>query len=309
MEADHSLKSPIPLVNAHTHLELSALGSLLPQEPAALAPWVSRVAVALRRSEPGALQAACELGVDALVVSGATHVGDVSWSGASVMPLARSGLRGIVWLEMRGVLLRDGLERLSWLRKEVDRLRRIAANSPIRIGAELHAPYTIHPALWEPVLRWIESEQLPLCIHAAESTAEWDLFLRGTGDLRHYDAMMPLSGLPWWLRLPLAAVATHAKGVCTRLGYPYPLSLGLTPVAYLKRVGALEFRPLLVHLVHVADEDIEYIRRSGSVAVHCPRSNQNLRCGRMPLEQFLGAGIPRGPRDRLSRLGGHPGYP
>jgi cytosine/adenosine deaminase-related metal-dependent hydrolase len=47
-----------------------------------------------------------------------------------------------------------------------------------------------------------------------------------------------------------------------------------------------------VHLVQVDDADIASIHRSGSVAVHCPRSNVLLSCGRMPLEKFLRAGIP-----------------
>ncbi len=280
------------LVNAHTHLEFSALGHLLPARDSSFPDWLGTAGKSLHGRRDDWFRQACEKGIRLLHDAGTTHVGDISWSGASVVPLARSGLRGIVWLEMRGVVRSHGHERLAWLRREMDRLRGAVAGSPIRLGVEIHAPYSLHPAFWEPVLRWIEDQQLPLCIHAAESPSEWQLFTEGGGDLAWFEATMAMSHVPDWLR----STAVTASLAVRRWFRPRKRTLNspprTTPVAYLERMGALQFAPWLVHMVHVSDEDIRRVRCSGSVVVHCPRSNQRLRCGRMPLEKLLAAGVP-----------------
>jgi len=280
------------LVNAHTHLELSALSHLLPAGDAPFAAWLTKAGKSVRGRDAGYFLDACESGIQKLLDAGTTHVGDVSWSGASVQPLARSGLRGLVWLEMRGVVRRHGEERFEWLKREVDCLRRAASGSPIQVGIEMHAPYSVHPELWEPVLRWIDDQQLPLCIHAAESPSEWELFRRARGDLLEFEKMMAMSRLPGWLRYPAAKVAVVTDRWTRPAKRTLPSPHGTTPVAYLDRIGALQFRPLLVHMVHVSDDDIRRVQRCGSTVVHCPRSNLRLRCGRMPLEKYLAARIP-----------------
>jgi cytosine/adenosine deaminase-related metal-dependent hydrolase len=42
----------------------------------------------------------------------------------------------------------------------------------------------------------------------------------------------------------------------------------------------------------VTDADIGLITEAGCTVAHCPRSNQRLSCGRMPLERYLAAGVP-----------------
>lgn len=279
-------------VNAHTHLELSTLGHLLPDGSAKFSEWLNHVGRSVQGRDVTWFRRACEVGIRQLLDSGTTHVGDISWSGASVEPLSRSGMRGIVWLEMRGVSRPDCVRRFEWLRKAVDRSREIAANSTIEIGIEMHSPYSVHSQLWEPVLRWVELQRLPLCIHTAESPSEWDLYYHGRGDLVHFETIMKLPHLPRWLRNSVAGLTSKLPNwnrFATRL---MPRPRGSTPVLYLKEMGALEFQPLLVHMVHVSDEDIELVRQSGSTVVHCPRSNQLLACGRMALEKFLAAQVP-----------------
>ena len=65
-----------------------------------------------------------------------------------------------------------------------------------------------------------------------------------------------------------------------------------TPVEYIEQQGALSVRPILVHMIEVSDDDIERVRLSGAIVVHCPRSNERLQCRRMPLEKYLAAGVP-----------------
>jgi 5-methylthioadenosine/S-adenosylhomocysteine deaminase len=51
---------------------------------------------------------------------------------------------------------------------------------------------------------------------------------------------------------------------------------------------------IAVHGVQTTDEDIDIIMKSGVSIAHCPRSNRELKVGKMPLRKFLDAGIPVG---------------
>jgi cytosine/adenosine deaminase-related metal-dependent hydrolase len=289
----HSTDWPnIVLINAHTHLEFSSLSHLCPTPDAPFGSWLARAGQGVRGRDAEWFRNACELGIQRLLEAGTTHVGDISWSGASVEPLARSGMKGIVWLEMRGVVRSQGEKRLASLRRRLDTLRLLAANTRIEIGIEVHSPYTLHPELWEPVLRWVENDHLPLCIHAAESPEEWQLFQSGGGKLAFFEALMAVSDFPGWLRYSAAHLVTLMPQRMRAVKPVLKCFSGTTPVEYLERLGVLQLRPTLVHMVQVSDEDIHRVARCGATVVHCPRSNVRLRCGRMPLEKYLAAGIP-----------------
>jgi 5-methylthioadenosine/S-adenosylhomocysteine deaminase len=60
----------------------------------------------------------------------------------------------------------------------------------------------------------------------------------------------------------------------------------------MESLGILETRPLLVHVVHVSDEDLDTIAACGAKIAHCPRSNMLLQAGKMPLEKMLARNIP-----------------
>jgi len=69
---------------------------------------------------------------------------------------------------------------------------------------------------------------------------------------------------------------------------------GLSPVAYLDRLGVLDGRTLLVHCVWADERDVAIIAASGAAVAHCPQSNMKLASGVAPLPDFLSAGIPTG---------------
>ena len=256
-----------PLVNAHTHLELGCFAHLCPPEGgASFVPWIlgllkARQEIAAQGAAP--FRAAAEAGIAALRASGATTVGDISTTGDSVEPLLDSGLSGVVYYEVLGLLRNDALKRLDEARRRIHGWRR--HEGAMRVGLTIHAPYSCHPDLFREGVRWCLSEGVPLCVHAAESPAETKLVKYGTGG---------------FLELLRAA------------GVPGFAPSGLSPIAYLEDLGVLEARPLLVHCVEVSDEDVARIARAGASVAHCPRSNARLRCRRMPLEKFLAAGVP-----------------
>jgi len=254
------------IVNAHTHLELGGFAHLLPPPAgASFVPWIyeliaARRAIAKEGTRP--YQQAVEAGVETLRATGTTVVGDISATGVSVEPLLASGLSGVVYLEVLGTDA-AALSRLRETQTKIESYRR--RENQMRVGLTVHAPYSCDPELFRQGAAWCAAEGVPLCIHLAESPAENEFLRRGTGAVRDFERKMNLPPLP--------------SPLCS-------------PVQYLEDLGVLAAKPLLVHCVHVDDDDIQRLARSGSTVVHCPRSNQRLQCGRMPLENFLAANIP-----------------
>jgi 5-methylthioadenosine/S-adenosylhomocysteine deaminase len=66
---------------------------------------------------------------------------------------------------------------------------------------------------------------------------------------------------------------------------------GLTPVAYLDSLGVLDSKTVLVHCVHLTDEDISIIAQRKCFVVHCPLSNLKLGSGVAPIAKLLKAGV------------------
>lgn len=255
------------MINSHAHLELGCLAHLCPPEGgAAFVPWIIRLINARRELAPQGLtpyRAAVEAGIAALRASGTEIVGDITATGESVEPLLDSGLRGCVYYEVLGLNRDEALNRLDQARQRINEWRK--REGAMRVGITVHAPYSCHPDLFREAARWCIAESVPLCIHAAESPAETQLLAWRMGDFLEFQRTFNL---------------------------PDFSSPGQWPIAYLEDLGVLEAKPLLVHCVEVSEADIARIARSGSTVAHCPRSNQRLRCQRMPLEKFLAAGVP-----------------
>ncbi len=68
-------------------------------------------------------------------------------------------------------------------------------------------------------------------------------------------------------------------------------SQGLSPVAFLDKLGILDQNTLLVHCVSVDEKDTEIIAKRGACISHNPESNMKLASGIAPVSQFLKAGI------------------
>ena len=258
------------VTNAHTHLELTDLAHLCPAEPVPFVTWMGRLVRHLRRRSTAQIQAGIARGIAELQACGTSHVGDITNSWLSVEPLLASGLRGVVYLEVLGHRQTWALKSLEQAKMIIRQARAKTGQGPMQLGLSLHAPYSCHPALLQAGAAWCRAEQVPLCLHVAESPAETELLLRGR-----------LPGVAWPITL-LAKLMRNLPMTTPRL----------RPIPYLVKLGVLAARPLLVHAVQVTDEDIDMIAKAGCAVVHCPRSNQRLSCGRMPLERYLAAGVP-----------------
>jgi 5-methylthioadenosine/S-adenosylhomocysteine deaminase len=66
---------------------------------------------------------------------------------------------------------------------------------------------------------------------------------------------------------------------------------GLTPIAYLDKMGVLDENTVLIHCVWLTDEDIAIIAKRNCKVVHCPLSNLKLGSGIAPVAKLLEAGV------------------
>jgi len=66
---------------------------------------------------------------------------------------------------------------------------------------------------------------------------------------------------------------------------------GLSPVAYLDRVGAFLVPTLAAHCVHIDENDMEILAERGVSVAHCPKSNAKLGNGIAPVERMREIGV------------------
>lgn len=65
----------------------------------------------------------------------------------------------------------------------------------------------------------------------------------------------------------------------------------LTPIEYLESLGVLDEKTVLIHCVHLSDNDISIIAKHNCSVVHCPISNLKLGSGIAPISKLLKAGV------------------
>jgi cytosine/adenosine deaminase-related metal-dependent hydrolase len=252
------------LVNAHTHLELTALRGYLENEESDFFAWLRKLTLArLERMTADDIRDSATWGACEAVRAGITCVGDASDSAMlSMRALQDVGLRGVVFQESFGPDARLAQENFAKLKATVAELREIETEL-VRVGVSPHAPYTVSAPQLELIADFAQSERLQLMMHAAESQAEDDFLRQGRG--------------------------LFADGLTKRgLEWTPP---GISTIQYLKRVGILDCQPLLAHCIRVDQEDIETLRQTGSKVAHCPKSNAKLGHGRAPLASFIDAGV------------------
>ncbi len=249
------------LVNAHTHLELTAMRGFL--EDLDFRSWILRLTFARREvCTRESLLDAARFGIEEGLRAGITTYADTCDSGVAFDAMLELGVRGIMYQEVFGPDPAQCDESLAGLAAKVDALR--PRETPlVRVGVSPHAPYTVADRLFAAVARYAAQHHLPVAIHIAESDAEEALVVRAQGPFAHA------------LQKRDIRVEPRAQ----------------SPVQLLRGLQVLEARPLLIHCVRVNAMDLHAIADSRSSVAHCPASNAKLGHGIAPLREMLDAGI------------------
>ena len=66
---------------------------------------------------------------------------------------------------------------------------------------------------------------------------------------------------------------------------------GCRPVELLYKWGVMGPKTLFAHSVHLNDDEIRLVKKTGTILAHCPTSNLKLGSGQMPLQKYLDAGL------------------
>ncbi len=249
------------LINAHTHLELTAMRGFL--EDLDFRSWILRLTTARRDvCTRDMLLDSARLGLDEGLRAGITTYADTCESGVAFDAMLERGVRGVVYQEVFGPAPVACDEALAELKARVDALR-ARQTSLVRVGVSPHAPYTVSDRLFSATTRYAIQADLPMAIHIAESEAEQRLVVDARGEFA--DALLKRG----------IRVEARAR----------------SPIQLLRGLRVLDAQPLLIHCVHADATDVHAIAASGSAVVHCPASNAKLGHGVAPLTEFLEAGI------------------
>ena len=253
------------LVNAHTHLELSWMAGRVGRH-ARFTDWVRQMLGMRRESSPSpdAIATSIDAAIAQARASGTGIVGDISNSLATVEPLRRSALQGVVFHELLRLRASDADDVLE---QGLVAVERAGASERVPVSLAPHAPYSVSPQLFQGIRAALARMPfLPTSVHLGESPEEVELLSTGHGPWRQL-----LEDLGAW--------------------DPAWQPPGCGPVEYLDRMKWLGPRTLAVHGVQFGAVDLARLAGTGATLVTCPRSNEYVGVGAPPVERFYRSGV------------------
>ena len=253
------------LVNAHVHLELSALRGQT-KSGGGFGAWVTSMMERRDALAPEQDGEAIDAAISELLRAGTAAIGEVTNTLRSVEALATAPLLGRVFHEIFGTT-RESAD-AARLRAEEAKLALGALPARLSYALAPHTLYSLHPDAARALVERARSEGVRTSLHLAEHAAERAFLRDGTG--------------------PFADFLAH-RGV--PLGFAPP---GLSPVAYAEQLGVLDPAVIAIHLAATDADDLARVHAHGAHAVLCPRSNLFIELKLPPLLDILHAGLTPG---------------
>jgi len=257
-----------PLVNAHTHLELSSYPEWcsawqdLPGQGDFVG-WIQHLIQVKSKLPRESYAAAIRKGIRTTLRSGCGAVGDILASHADCSAYRESPLLGRVYFEVLGV-------EPDKLRQQLAQIASLCATAPfgrLLPGLSPHSPYTLAPDLFTEVLAQVRQRQWPVTMHLGETADEVAFLAAAAGPI--VERLYPYVG--WQERVPPAA--------------------GLRPVPWLLQHAPLPQQLLLAHGVQVSAAEAAQLAATRAGVVLCPRSNARFGVGRAPVAAYHQAGV------------------
>ncbi|MFV0445432.1 MAG: amidohydrolase family protein [Planctomycetaceae bacterium] len=240
------------LINAHTHLEFSdlaqplAAGSPFPE-------WI-RTVIQSRRQRSTNVEVAIQRGWEESQRAGVTAVGEIATEDATADILARAGAAGIVFREILGLqneAVPRGLNTArQWLQSDGNESAANAhcRHSILQRGISPHAPYSLHPALFQGLIELSVETRAPVAMHLAETPEELELLASHSGGLVDL-----LRSLDLW------------RASC--------FDEFRRPLDYLREL-ARSPRALVIHGNYLTTEELDFVASQPQMSVvYCPRTH------------------------------------
>jgi cytosine/adenosine deaminase-related metal-dependent hydrolase len=264
VKVDHGSAALIPgLVNAHTHLELTGLEGLIPLPQPGFPAWLGKVFEHRAAFGIESMRGSIRRGLARLAATGTVLCGDIN-NGSSLEPGPNGrGTHRHVFFEVLGFDRQDLVDAVG--PDLIGAFASSARKSP-SMSLAAHAAYSTSPEVIRDAKGWCRRTGRVFSMHVAEHREETRFLRDGAGFCREL-----LHGLGRW---------------ASRWTAP-----AMSPTAYLDRLGVLDRQTLLVHAVHLDDDDWEIAHRRGVSVCFCPRSNHNLSAGRAGISKALEMGI------------------
>ena len=244
------------LVNAHTHVELSALRGRVPGGGGFL-PWVERLIGARVELDDAEEESAIAAAVAELRAAGTAAVGEVTNGLRAVVPLARAGLAGCIFHEVFGQDLERLRERVRGLEDELHERVPSWPSPELAYAPAPHTLYTLHLDVARMILDECRARGRRTSLHLLEHPAERRAIERGEGPV------------PGWL-------ATRSRLDPRALAWPKRPVLDVAA-----DLGALAPDVLLVHLTEARPDELARVAAARAPVVLCPRSNLFIE-GKLP---------------------------
>ncbi len=256
------------LINAHTHLELSAARGQVPAGTSFI-DWATALMRALTGLSSEKKQDASRDAAKQARDTGTVAVGDVSNTLDAVAAIGHAGLCGQVFHELVGSReARTGDALADAAREYRDFTAREPWPTGLAYSVAPHAAFSVGPDLLRRIFATAAATGRATTIHVAEDPDELALLRDGSGR--------------WAPLLTAMGVATGSR------------TPGQLPVAYLASLGAFAGprAPLLVHMVHATAADIALAAEHGAPVVLCPRSNLHVGGRLADVAALQKAGVP-----------------
>jgi cytosine/adenosine deaminase-related metal-dependent hydrolase len=247
-------------VNAHTHLELTALRNQIDNSQGFLQ-WMRSVSDAIRQTDPAVILQGIHDGIRDLYETGTIGIGDVTHSGGSVEAVQNSHLYGRVFHEVQGFrnfkipyLMQDLKKKLAVFEDTEKVTNHISPHSSFLVGRKL--------------FKEIEQRESLISLHLASIPEEVEFLKEGGGPIKQILLAHEMYDYMW--ETP-----------------------GVSPVRYFFENYYYAQSNILVHMIHVSDEDMDYMAEC-NVDIHiclCPRSHKNLGLGIAPARQYKKRGM------------------
>lgn len=246
------------LVNAHTHLEFSGLSRPLGTPGMSLPAWIRSVIADRGRGNRDAA-AAIAAGLRESRDAGVVALGEIATS-----PAVSYALEGMPQTLLFQEAIGFSAGRVDSVHGEME--QRVTAAGALA-GVSPHAPYTVHPRLFDRLVELATARGLPVAMHLAESPEELQLLASGDGPFREL-----LEERSMW---DDAAIPR-----------------GTRPLDYLRRLAAAP-RSLAIHGNYLDDEEIAFAasHRDSMSVVFCPRTHAYFGHTPYPLPKMLDAGV------------------